>query len=135
MVVRRTTARRVLARGAILNDKQDNSGEEGSYLFSNPAIRDVMTRINLTDMDDDTQQVVRATPAELVVLFSVVAPAAVSVGQHVQLERKLDRRVDLGGFVVTALFILESLSRGVSMARAWREHGESDGPDSKTNTK
>lgn len=71
-----------------------------------------MARVNLANVHDHAQEVISAASSQLVSLLGILRPAPICIGQHVELKRELNRRVDLGSLVVTSLLVLESLFGG-----------------------
>lgn len=80
-----------------------------SYLVTNSAIRHVVPRVDLPDMNHDAHEIVRARSSQLAAFLSIVTLCAIGVRKHVELERETHRSVNLGSPIATALFILESL--------------------------
>ena len=81
-----------------------------SHLVANSAVRSVVSGIDFADVNNHAEEIVRAGPLKLVVVLGVARTGAVGIREHVQLQGELHGCVDLGGgFVVAALFELESL--------------------------
>lgn len=84
-----------------------------AYLFANATVGNVVAGINLAHMHDDAHQVIRAGPGEFILLLGICSACAVRIWEHVQRQRELHLRVDLGsGLVPGAIPELETLMRG-----------------------
>ena len=68
-----------------------------------------MPSINLTNVYDDAQQIIRTRPRQLIVLLALPSPSTASVGEHVERKGELYWCVDLCRTFMAALFVLKSL--------------------------
>lgn len=68
-----------------------------------------MARVDFSDVDNDTQEIVGARPRQFIAVLSVLAPCPVRVRQHVKLQGELHLRLDLCCALVAALFVFEAL--------------------------
>jgi len=85
----------------------------GTHLVPIPAVRHVVTRVDLAHVHNHAEQVVGAGASQLVVFFATVmavtadGAATIGVRKHVEFEWELYGCVDLGSTFVRALFFRE----------------------------
>lgn len=66
-----------------------------AYLVADAAVANVVTGVNLANVDDNAHKVVCTRPRQLVSFFRIRVPRTVCVRQHIQLQRELDLGVNL----------------------------------------
>jgi len=68
-----------------------------------------MSRVDLTNVHDDTEKVVYARPRQLKTFLGVLSPGPTRVREHVQLQREVDRSVNFRRPFIPSLLELKSL--------------------------
>lgn len=74
-----------------------------------------MTSLDFSDVHYNTQEIIHTWSLQLQAFTVVPAANSVRIRQHVQLQRKLNRVVDLGcGSIMSALLVFKTLKRRIS---------------------
>lgn len=93
-------------------------------LIPHSAIRDVMARVNLSNVFYHAHEIVGARPRKLKVVLSARVSSAVRVREHVELKGEMYRSIDFSCPLVTALLEFEPLCVKKISKRACGAKGE-----------
>lgn len=104
-----TTVYSISANPPRKKKKQLGAREVVAYLVTDPAIRNIMPRINLTNVYYHTEKVVCASPSQLGVVFGILTPSAISIREHIKLQGEGYGCLDFSRPLIPALLVLKSL--------------------------